>query len=55
MDSMGLLGGSVSSASAFRWGRDLGVLELSPLSGSLLCRESACPSHSPLCARSLSL
>lgn len=53
-DSLGLLGGSVSSASTFRWGCDLGDLELSPVSGSLFCREPACPSHSPLCALSLS-
>jgi len=55
---VGHLGGSVSKAPDFGSGHDLGVLKLTPLLGSLLGGECACPSPSappPVPALSLSL
>ena len=43
-NTVGHLGGSVSWASAFFSGHDLGVLQSSPMSGSLLSGVSAYPS-----------
>ena len=44
----GRLGGSIGEVSAFLSSHDPGVLGLSPVSSSLLCREPASPSAPPL-------